>query len=75
MTKKQTKNTVMVSLAINFLEKLPESIVKFLMSIIGPKTKNPKMEIGLQNFVQQWHLTRNKEIAERPFPLKVISRE
>lgn len=45
MTKKQTKNTVMVSLAINFLEKLPESIVKFLMSIIGPKTKNPKMDM------------------------------
>lgn len=78
MTKKQTKNTVMVSLAINFLEKLPESIVKFLMSIIGPKTKNPKMDMKgnwFANFVQQWHLTRNKEIAERPFPLKVISRE
>ena len=45
MTKKQTKNTVMVSLAINFLEKLPESIVKFLMSIIGPKTKKPKMDM------------------------------
>ena len=45
MTRKQTKNTVMVSLAINFLEKLPESIVKFLMSIIGPKTKNPKMDM------------------------------
>ena len=45
MTKKQTKNTVMVSFAINFLEKLPESIVKFLMSIIGPKTRNPKMDM------------------------------
>ena len=45
MTKKQTKNTVMVSFAINFLEKLPESIVKFLMSIIGPNTRNPKMDM------------------------------
>ena len=45
MTKKQTKNTVMVSFAINFLEKLPESIVKFLMSIMGPNTRNPKMDM------------------------------
>ena len=45
MTKKQTKNTVTVSFAINFLEKLPESIVKFLMSIIGPNTRNPKMDM------------------------------
>ena len=78
MTKKQTKNTVMVSLAINFLEKLPESIVKFLMSIIGPKTKNPKMDMK-GNWFAKLRATmasdEEQEIAERPFPLKVISRE
>ena len=45
MTKKHTRNTVTVSFAINFFETLPESIVKFLMSIIGTKTKKPKMDM------------------------------